>query len=523
MELSREDLDREFPSRRHGIQFNHAAVCPLPARAVEAIRGYADRLASRGPLDWKEWGAEADALRAAAARLIGADDAAGGARSVSVVPNTTWGLNLVAQGLGLGAGDSVVTTASEFPANLTPWLALERDGVRVRRLPTRDGAFTADELAAACDATTKLVSISLVSFHTGFRAPVETIAAFCRPRGIVFGLDAIQGVGAIPVDVAGWGVDFLSADGHKWMLGPEGCGILFTRPEFRGRLRAPAGWTNLKRDFGGDFRVPDAPEFVADATKFEVGALPTRDGAFTAEELAEACDATTKLVSISLVSFHTGFRAPVEAIASFCRSRGIVFGLDAIQGVGAIPVDVASWGIDFLSADGHKWMLGPEGCGILYTHPLLRERLTPPAGWTNLKRDFGGDFRVPDVPAFVSDATKFEVGALPTPGVYTLRASVELLLSLGLDLIGRRIVRTLAVLVDGLPRLGFSPVLFGGPPHAGILAARPPAGKDARYYAKRLADANIAVSAREGFLRLSPHVGNDEEEAARVIDALGTP
>ena len=384
MELSREDLDREFPSRRHGIQFNHAAVCPLPARAVEAIRGYADRLASRGPLDWKEWGAEADALRAAAARLIGADEAAGGARAVSIVPNTTWGLNLVAQGLGLGAGDSVVTTAAEFPANLTPWLALERDGVRVRRLPTRDGAFTADELAAACDATTKLVSISLVSFHTGFRAPVEAIAAFCRPRGIVFGLDAIQGVGAIPVDVASWGVDFLSADGHKWMLGPEGCGILFTRPELRGRLRAPAGWTNLKREFGGNFRVPDVPEFV-------------------------------------------------------------------------------------------------------------------------------------------SDATKFEVGALPTPGVYALWASVELLLSLGLDLIGRRIVRTLAVLVDGLPRLGFSPVLFGGPPHAGILAARPPAGKDARYYAKRLADANIAVSAREGFLRLSPHVGNDEEEAARVIDALGTP
>ncbi|HSB35454.1 MAG TPA: hypothetical protein VLH41_01175, partial [Thermoanaerobaculia bacterium] len=136
---------------------------------------------------------------------------------------------------------------------------------------------------------------------------------------------------------------------------------------------------------------------------------------------------------------------------------------------------------------------------------------------------FGGDFRVPDVPEFVSDATKFEVGALPTPGVYALHASVELLLSFGLDLIGRRIGRTLGVLVDGLPKLGFSPVLFGGPPHAGILAARPPAGKDARYFAKRLADANIAVSAREGFLRLSPHVGNDEEEAARVLDALGTP
>ncbi len=123
-------------------------------------------------------------------------------------------------------------------------------------------------------------------------------------------------------------------------------------------------------------------------------------------------------------------------------------------------------------------------------------------------------------PSSPSDATKFEVGALPTPGVYALRASADLLLSLGLDLIGRRNARTLAVLVEGLPKLGFSPVLFGGPPHAGILAARPPAGKDARYFAKRLADADIAVSAREGFLRLSPHVGNDEEEAARVLAAI---
>jgi cysteine desulfurase/selenocysteine lyase len=382
VELSRETLDREFPSRLDGIQFNHAAVCPLPARGAEALAAYARKLSGRGALDWREWGAEADTLRAAAAALIGADESVGGARSVSVVPNTTWGLNLVAQGLDLAPGDSIVTTASEFPANLTPWLALERGGVRVKRLPTRDGAFTAEELAALCDATTRVVSISLVSFHTGFRAPVEAVGAFCRGRGIFFGLDAIQGVGAIPVNVPGWGVDFLSADGHKWMLGPEGCGILYTRPAFRERLRAPAGWTNLKRDGGAIFRVPEKPQFAA-------------------------------------------------------------------------------------------------------------------------------------------DGTKFEVGALPTPGVYALRASAELLLEIGLDTIGRRIARTLAVLLEGLPKLGFSPVLFGGPPHAGILAARPPAGKDARFFAKRLSDAGIAVSAREGFLRLSPHAGNDEEEAGRVLAAIG--
>jgi len=381
MHGTREAFDCEFPSRRDSIQFNHAAVCPLPARAVAALAGYAEKLSSRGALDWKEWGAEADALRASAARLIGADDRVGGARSVSVVPNTTWGLNLVAEGLDLSPGDSVVTTASEFPANLTPWLALERKGVTVRRLPTRDGGFAADELLAACDASTRVVAISAVAFHTGFRAPMEQIGAFCRSRGILFGLDAIQAVGAIPVDVAGWEVDFLSADGHKWMLGPEGCGILFTRPELRTRLRPPAGWTNLKRGTGADFHVPERPEYTG-------------------------------------------------------------------------------------------------------------------------------------------DATRFEVGALPTPGVYALRASLDLLLEIGLSEIGRRISVTLAVLIDGLPKLGFTPVLFDGSPRSGILAARPPGEKDARFYAKELAARNIAVTAREGFLRFSPHVGNDEEEAATILAAL---
>ena len=381
MELTRDLLDREFPSRRRSIQFNHAAVCPLPARAADALVAYAQTTAERGSLDWKAWTAETERLRASAARLIGADGSVGGTRSVSIVPNTTWGLDLVAEGFDFRLGDSVVTTASEFPANLTPWVALERKGVVVRRLPTRDGAFSADELFAACDATTRLVSLSAVAFHTGFHAPMEEIGAFCRAKGIVFGLDAIQAVGAIPVDVAGWDVDFLSADGHKWMLGPEGCGILFTTPELRTRLRAPAGWTNLKRDFVSNFHVPEAPEYV-------------------------------------------------------------------------------------------------------------------------------------------TDATKFEVGALPAPGVHALRASLDLIQEIGLETIGRRIAATLAVLIDGLPKLGFEPVLFDGPPRSGILAARPPAGKDARVYAKKLNEQSIVVTAREGFLRFSPHVGNDEQEAERVLAAL---
>jgi selenocysteine lyase/cysteine desulfurase len=375
------DFDLEFPARRSSIQFNHAAVCPLPARAADAIRAYADNLSLRGALDWKDWIRKADEVRALAARLIGAGDAVGGAASISIVPNTTWGLNLVASGFPFRPGDSVVTTASEFPANLAPWVALAGKGVTVRRVPTRDGAFTAADVEAACDATTRLVSVSLVAFHTGFRTPAEELAALCRARGIVFGLDAIQAVGAQRVDVTGWGVDFLSADGHKWMLGPEGAGILFTSPALRARLQPPPGWTNLER------------------------ATPT-------------------------------------------------------------------------------------------------------------------DYRVPEVLRYRADGARFEPGALPTPGLYALAASLGLLLEIGLPQVEARIAKTLAVLVEGLPGMGFSPVLFGGPPRSGILAARPPAGKDARYYQKRAAEENVVISAREGFVRFSPHVGNDESEAERVLALL---
>ncbi|HEX7529389.1 MAG TPA: aminotransferase class V-fold PLP-dependent enzyme, partial [Thermoanaerobaculia bacterium] len=167
------DFGVEFPSKKSSIQFNHAAVCPLPARAAAALLAYAHNLTERGGLDWRDWPKKADEVRTLAARLVGADERVGGASSISIVPNTTWGLDIVAQGLDLSPGDSIVTTASEFPANLTPWVALEKKGVEVRRVPTRDGAFTADDIIAVCDATTRLVSVSLVAFHTGFRAPVE--------------------------------------------------------------------------------------------------------------------------------------------------------------------------------------------------------------------------------------------------------------------------------------------------------------------------------------------------------------
>lgn len=381
MDFTKESLDHEFPSRRSAVHFNHAAVSPLPRRTADALVGFASRTSERGGLDWRAWTAEVDEVRKLAARLIGAGDGVGGASSISIVPNTSWGLDLVADGLDWREGDEVVTTVSEFPSNLTPWLLLERLGVVVKRVPTRSGAFTTDDVARACGNRTRLVCVSAVAFHTGFVAPIAELSAFCRESRILFGLDAIQALGVVPVDLTETPADFLVADGHKWLLSVEGCGILFTTPELRGRLRGPGGWTNLARPFGA---------------------------------------------------------------------------------------------------------LAP------------REK-----------------------PSQRLDGRRFEPGTLPTPGVYALKASLGLLLEVGLPAIGARIRKTLAILVDGLPRLGYTPMLFEGTPRSGILAARPPAGKDARFVWKRLDEKSIVMTAREGFVRFSPHVGNDEEEAARVLSALG--
>lgn len=381
MDFSPASLDRELPSRAGTVQMNHAAVSPLPARAADALREYADLVSTRGPLAFPELEARVTALREAGARLLGVTEGLGGAASVSIVPNTTYGLALVAAGLDWKAGDVVVTAESEFPANLAPWLDLARFGVEVRRIPTRDGAYSADEVLAACDARTRLVSLSLVAYHTGFVAPAAEVSAFCRARGVAFGLDAIQAAGAIPVDVASLGADFLSADGHKWMLGPEGCGLFFTTPAFRAHLRAPSGWLNLKR-----------------------------------------------------------------------------------------------------------------------THPS--------------QYDLGAR------PEYVEDGRKFEIGALPMPGVFALHASIGLLLEAGTESIGARIRAVLGPLGEGLPRLGFEPVLHGQAVRSGILAARPPAGVDARRAMRHLEAHGVACSARAGFLRLSPHFGNEPADAGRVLELL---
>src|SRR5262249_21400872 len=259
-DLSPAALDFEFPVRKNLLYFNHAAVSPLPRRVEEAIRAHNENVRDRGAADWRRWYAAIEATRAKAARFLGA-----AREEIAFLPNTSWGLNLVARSFPWKEGDNVVSDDMEFPSNAYPWLALESEGVECRLAKSRDGRVALEAIAEKVDARTRVVAVSWVAFHNGYGYPVEEISRFCRERGILVVLDAIQGLGALPLDVKAAGVDVLAADSHKWLMGPEGSATFFVAEEARDRVPSLfAGWWNIRHgssylDYAFDFSSGGPP------------------------------------------------------------------------------------------------------------------------------------------------------------------------------------------------------------------------------------------------------------------------
>ena len=267
-DLSPENLDREFPVRKSLVYFNHAAVSPLPRRVAEAIAAHNDNVRDRGAADWRRWYGAIEAARERAARFLGAKR-----EEIAFLPNTSWGLNLVAQAFPWTSGDNVVSDDMEFPSNAYPWLALEKRGVECRLAANRGGRVTVDDIAAKVDSATRVVAVSWVAFHNGWVYPIEEISRFCRERGILLVVDAIQGLGALTLDVHAAGVDVLAADAHKWQLGPEGCAVFFVAESARERVPPLfAGWWNIRHERGYlDYDL----DFYAGGRRYEPGTLPT--------------------------------------------------------------------------------------------------------------------------------------------------------------------------------------------------------------------------------------------------------
>lgn len=232
---------RQMPVSRKCIYLDHAAVGPLTGPAADAINRYVQQCVDTGDRHWAQWYSQVEQTRAAGAQLIGATP-----EEVALVHSTSEGITLVAEGLDWKAGDNVVIPAAEFPANVYPWLHLKDRGVEVRRVEMADDHFDYQRLDDACDSRTRVVSASWVGFANGYRMDPGQVSEIARRHGAYFLLDAIQGLGVFPLDVQQSGVDFLSADGHKWMLGPEGAGLAYIRHELLDRLRPTiVGWNSV--------------------------------------------------------------------------------------------------------------------------------------------------------------------------------------------------------------------------------------------------------------------------------------
>jgi cysteine desulfurase / selenocysteine lyase len=258
----------EFPVRQSCLYLNHAAVAPLPRRVAEAMRERLADMEVHGSSHWERWLETELGTRTRAAELVGCR-----AEDISLIRSTSEGLSLIAQGLQLKKGDQVLVGAEDFAANVAPYLALRAHGVVVRRFPAPDGRIDTEAVAALLGSKVKVLALSWVAFHTGWVAPVAELAALAHRHGAVVVLDAIQGLGALPQKMDELGVDALVADGHKWLLAPEGLGIMATRPALRERLLPVlAGWLNVKRRPHDMFL--DELEFHGDGRRFEPGATP---------------------------------------------------------------------------------------------------------------------------------------------------------------------------------------------------------------------------------------------------------
>ncbi len=239
-------LDRAvFPVTDRWAYLNHAGITPLPAPALDAMHGCATQVAIDGGLAYPAQAERVEEVRASAARLMGVPTT-----DVAFVKNTTEGLGFVANGLAWEEGDRVVVPDHEFPSTVYPWLALAERGVVVdvvepagagRRLP-------ADSFAQVMDQgpVPKLVALSWVQFGRGWRTDLAALASICHDAGALLCADVIQGLGVIPAELEAWGVDFAMADGHKWLLGPPGIGVLYVRRSCLDQLRPlEPGWASV--------------------------------------------------------------------------------------------------------------------------------------------------------------------------------------------------------------------------------------------------------------------------------------
>ncbi|MBI1895400.1 MAG: aminotransferase class V-fold PLP-dependent enzyme [Acidobacteria bacterium] len=300
----------QFPVTGRLVYLNHAAVAPLPRVVADAMRDLAEDACLWGSFHYDRWLAAYEGVRVAAARLINA-----GPDEIAIVKNTSEGIATIATGLDWRPGDRMVAFREEFPANYYPWKILEGKGLGVEWLSVADPLDRIDQAATGA----RLLSISFVQYLSGYRADLEAIGEICHRRGCLFLVDAIQGLGAFPVDVRRARIHALAADGHKWLLGPEGCGILYIQRDIQDAVEpVEFGWTNVAKY--ADYASRDM-SLRPDAGRYECGTLNTV-GIFGLRAALEF------LLEVGIERITPQIQARAAEIAEGVRSRGCEVMLD---------------------------------------------------------------------------------------------------------------------------------------------------------------------------------------------------
>jgi len=257
-----------FPVTQRYVYLNHSAVCPLSTPVQKAMTGLVDDLTDNGAVHYEDWLATTETVRADAARLVNARP-----HEIAFMRNTSSAISTIANGIDWRAGDNVVTCNIEFPANIYPWMRLASRGVELRMLGEHDGKIDAGDLLELADERTRVITISWVQFSSGYRIDLARLGRFCRERGIIFVVDAIQGLGGLKLDVEACSVDAFAADAHKYLLGPEGIALLYLSDRILQRINpTDVGWMSVNQ--ATDYIDYDLT-YRDGALRFECGTLNT--------------------------------------------------------------------------------------------------------------------------------------------------------------------------------------------------------------------------------------------------------
>jgi len=262
-------FDKDFNLNKELIHVNHAAVAPWPVCTQNAIKAFAEENTTQGSLNYLQWIEQESSLKTLLKELINADST----DEIALLKSTSEALSVVAYGINWQAGDTVITCAEEFPSNRLLWLSLEQFGVNIKLISYNTNDDAEQKIIDACDNTTRLISISAVQYASGRKMNLKKIGNHCEKNNILFCVDAIQHIGALTFDVNEIKADFVAADGHKWMLGPEGLALFYCRRKHIDKLKLNQyGWHMIEQmhDFNSSDTTP-----AKSARRFECGSPNT--------------------------------------------------------------------------------------------------------------------------------------------------------------------------------------------------------------------------------------------------------